>query len=167
MRTLSITPSSQANTGKPRRSWEAIRRTAAEIGPETIERIAQRVAQLLADDAPLPSGPVGLIDASRLARHLGLSRAWVYEHARELGAIKVGSGPRARLRFDLATAKEALAAHDKTGPSDPAPPPAARRPRRPRRDTQAPIPLLPIHQPGRRKVFHYIRQLYSNTRSRD
>jgi hypothetical protein len=32
---------------------------------------------------------------------LNVSRAFVYEHAGELGAIPLGTGPRPRLRFDL------------------------------------------------------------------
>jgi hypothetical protein len=43
----------------------------------------------------------GLVDAAALATHLGVSREYVYEHASELGARRLGSGPRARLRFDL------------------------------------------------------------------
>jgi hypothetical protein len=29
----------------------------------------------------------------------GLSRGWVYKHARELGGQRMGAGPKARLRF--------------------------------------------------------------------
>jgi hypothetical protein len=51
----------------------------------------------------------GLIDASELARLLGTARSFIYEHATELGAIRLGSGPRARLRFDPERALERLA----------------------------------------------------------
>lgn len=44
---------------------------------------------------------VVLVDASTVAARLGVARSYVYEHADELGAIRLGSGPRARLRFDL------------------------------------------------------------------
>ena len=50
----------------------------------------------------------GMLTVSQLAQHLHLHPAWVYEHADELGAIRIGSGPKARIRFDLYTAKEAL-----------------------------------------------------------
>jgi hypothetical protein len=42
-----------------------------------------------------------LVDAAVLAEHLGVTRDYVYEHKDELGVIKLGSGPRARLRFSL------------------------------------------------------------------
>jgi hypothetical protein len=49
-----------------------------------------------------------LVDASALAAELGVSRDFVYEHSAELGALRLGSGPRARLRFDAAAARAAL-----------------------------------------------------------
>lgn len=42
---------------------------------------------------------VRMIDSKEVARRFGLSRAWVYEHAGELGAVAIGDGPRPRLRF--------------------------------------------------------------------
>lgn len=48
------------------------------------------------------------IDATELAQRLGVTRDWVYANATRLGAIKLGDGPKARLRFDLATAMAAL-----------------------------------------------------------
>lgn len=50
-----------------------------------------------------------LVTADALARRLGVSRSHVYEHADALGAVRLGDGPRARLRFDLETARAALA----------------------------------------------------------
>ena len=158
VRTLSITPHTthtKPRTGHPS-AWGRMRRAAAEIAPESVERIAQRVVQLLRreqfDDTPDPV-PAGLVDASRLAKHLGLTRAWVYEHAHELGAIRVGNGPRARLRFDIAAVTAALAAR---GPENhrPAPEPISmRRPRQRRRTSQPSVPLLPVHEPGIRGLF--------------
>ena len=52
-----------------------------------------------------------LIDAATLAIELGVSRAFVYEHAAALGALKLGGGPRARLRFDPVAARDALACY--------------------------------------------------------
>jgi hypothetical protein len=69
---------------------------------------------------------VALIDAVELARRLGRSRDFVYDHADELGAIRYGTGPRSRLLFDPVNIRPA--------PSPPAvavlPAPAAPRPRR-------------------------------------
>lgn len=41
------------------------------------------------------------VDAGAVARHLGVERDYVYEHAAELGARSLGRGPKARLRFRL------------------------------------------------------------------
>jgi len=50
----------------------------------------------------------GLVDAAAVADYLGVERGWVYEHAGELRARRLGSGPRARLRFSLADVDAAL-----------------------------------------------------------
>jgi hypothetical protein len=39
------------------------------------------------------------LDAQEVAERLGVSREWVYEHGAELGARRIGSGRRPRLRF--------------------------------------------------------------------
>ena len=39
------------------------------------------------------------LDAQEVAERLGVSREWVYEHADELGARRIGNGRRPRLRF--------------------------------------------------------------------
>jgi hypothetical protein len=134
-----------------------VRRAVAEIAPETIERIAQRVVQLLHHERQQLDGgadaPRDLMDAGELARHLGLTRAWVYEHAQQLGAIPVGDGPRPRLRFDLQTAKKALNSrqrHDETVATKTDGP----RPGRPRRrPASSTVPLLPVHEPRTRGIL--------------
>jgi hypothetical protein len=82
------------------------RSVVVRLASESIEALALRLAELVSD------GPCTerLIDASAVARRHGVSRAFVYEHADELGAIRVGIGPRPRLRFDRATVDERLAA---------------------------------------------------------
>lgn len=132
------------------------RRAAAELTPETIERIAQRVAQLLRHEPQrLEDGATArddLIDTGQLARHLGVTRAWIYEHADELGAMRLGCGSKARLRFDLDTATEALAVRERGGESEPGK--ALPRPQRPRHYPPATtVPLLPVHEPHRRGIF--------------
>lgn len=67
------------------------------LRPEDIEAIARRVAELLGSGAAV-QGP--LVDAAELARLLGIERSWVYTHAIELGAVRLGGGRRPRLRFD-------------------------------------------------------------------
>jgi len=87
---------------------QRLRQAAAGLDPDDIEAIATRVAELLRHTRP----PSGLLTAAQLAHHLGLSRAWIYEHAHQLGAIQLGAGSKPRLRFDLTTAKTALAQTD-------------------------------------------------------
>jgi hypothetical protein len=110
------------------------------LDEEDIQGIAERVVELLtareqladtgsvlARERPQPA-PSGLVDAATLARALGIDRSWVYAHAARLGGIRLG-GPQGRLRFDLATLGNRLAA---TPAGPPAPRPAGRRrPRRP------------------------------------
>jgi hypothetical protein len=67
------------------------------LGPDDIEAIASRLAELLREQMAPPSR---LADAAEVARELGVDRDWVYAHARELGGTRLG-GERGRLRFDL------------------------------------------------------------------
>ncbi len=69
------------------------------------DAIAQRIAGLLHDaDAPTAHR---LVSAAEVACELNVGRQWVYEHAEELGALRLGDGPRGRLRFDLETVRAA------------------------------------------------------------
>jgi predicted DNA-binding transcriptional regulator AlpA len=140
-----------------------VRRAAAELAPETIERIAQRVAALLRERESAapgpPDAPTRLLDAEALARRLGVTRTWVYEHANELGAIAIGDGPKPRLRFDAELAANALEARRRRGrPSEPAMPLAApRRPARRRRTAATSVPLLPITGTAPRGILSTMR----------
>jgi hypothetical protein len=69
------------------------------LDPESVEAIARRLAELLADRRPEPPES-GLISAETVAERWGVSRRWVYEHAKRLGARRIGAGTRPRLRFD-------------------------------------------------------------------
>jgi hypothetical protein len=86
------------------------------------------------------------VPASVVAEHLSCERAWVYDHAGELGGRRLGSGPRARLRFRLDLVDEALTAcSDMRRSAQPSMPMAERNPRRGSspglgRD----VPLLPV-----------------------
>lgn len=91
--------------------------------------------------ATRPGG--GLVDAATLARELGVSRQFVYDHAEELGGLRFGSGRRPRLRFELATAKRAWG-HITDG----RPQGRVRETPPTRRRRQAPTPaLLPLRGP--------------------
>jgi hypothetical protein len=75
------------------------------LSPVIVEAIAQRVAELLrADLAESPR----LLTASQVAERFAVSRKWVYEHAEQLGGLRLGQGPRARLRFDAEIVSLAL-----------------------------------------------------------
>jgi hypothetical protein len=77
------------------------------LDDDDLEAIAARVAELLAGDrAARLREPVGLVDAREVARALGVKTSWVYAHKDELGAVTLGTGPRARLRFDLERATQ-------------------------------------------------------------
>ena len=67
----------------------------------TIRAIAREVARLT-----VPGG--GLLTASEVAVAFNVTRGWVYAHADELGAIRLGDGPRPRLRFDPAVVTQRL-----------------------------------------------------------
>jgi len=101
-----------------------------------IEAIAERVAELI--DERGVGLPVRYVDAAQLARILGVDREWVYEHARQLGAIRLG-GVRGRLRFDLKHATRGLAIPS----AGPARPPALRRKTRRRAGGPGRVDLLP------------------------
>ena len=92
------------------------------------------------------------MDAGQLARHLGLTRAWVYEHAQQLGAIQLGDGPRPRLRFDPQIAMQALNERRRRSEPQPAKPRRARDGRDGDTRPQA-CRCLPIHEPRTRGIL--------------
>jgi hypothetical protein len=69
-----------------------------------VDALAERVAELLC-----PESAHRLVDAATLAGALGVDRSYVYAHADELGAVRLGGGSKPRLRFDLEAAREAMA----------------------------------------------------------
>ena len=110
-----------------------------------VDAIAERVVELLHDEHPRGQ----LVDAQTLARTLGVTRQTVYTHAEQLGARRIGDGPRGRLRFDLDTALQAwTACVPGRGSSEAKQPAGAGKtaPRRRRRTAPA-AQLLPIKGP--------------------
>jgi hypothetical protein len=142
--------------------------TSIHLDPASVEAIACRVAALLREDGAggasdtVLTGAGGadeLLTAAEVARRFGVSRDHVYRHAADLGAIRIGDGPRGRLRFDAATVAERLTACEGSKRSVP-PTPASQadsRPKRRRRSARGPDrapdkpALIPI-RPPRRKV---------------
>jgi hypothetical protein len=74
---------------------------------QLVEAVAQRVVELL-DERDERARFSGLVDAQAIADLLDVDRGWVYRHAVELGAVRLG-GETGRLRFDAEAAKAAVA----------------------------------------------------------
>jgi hypothetical protein len=71
--------------------------------PAFVDAVARRVVDLLREEGELaPEGP-RLVTVAHVAEEFGVSADWLYANAGALGAIRLGSGPRARVRFDRAT----------------------------------------------------------------
>jgi hypothetical protein len=113
------------------------------LDPQTIEAIARRVVELL-EKRGLQNRE--LVDAAELARQLGIERSWVYSHAIELGAVKLGHGAKPRLRFDPEVAARVLR---RVGEGSAADPPArsGKRASQPR-GSEGRVELLPIQGRG-------------------
>lgn len=112
-----------------------------------VELTAQRVVEMLEEREP---GRGRLVDASEMARILGVTRGTVYQHAEELGATRLGDGPKARLLFDPGRALPGGSARSPSEGSEEAESPAT-RPRsrgRARRVSGADGDLLPIKGSG-------------------
>lgn len=104
-----------------------------------IEAVARRVVELLRTKREPQGHSARLVDAATLARELGVERDWVYAHADDLGAIRLG-GPRGRLRFDREIVRQRLEEGGESSPQTARPTPrrgtkrrkSDRLPRRPR-----------------------------------
>lgn len=97
------------------------------------EAIALRVAELVA-----PRPPARLLTVGQVAEMLQVRPEWVYDHAEELGAFRLGGG-RGRLRFDPQQVRERLR------PPAVAPPvPRRQRPRRATPAARADVALLRV-----------------------
>lgn len=113
------------------------------LHPDDIEAIARRVVELQgAQSVPERRRPA-MLNVKALAARLGVSPAFVYEHAVELGGVKLSDSPKAPWRFDLERAQAAMDART-------APPPPPQEVRSRPATVPAPsttpsgIPLLPI-----------------------
>jgi hypothetical protein len=99
----------------------------------------------LAHEARALAAAGQLLTVGQLAAVLAVDESYVYEHADELGALRLGLGPRARLRFDLDEALRRLTACSASRESveaDSAPVAGLRRRRRSSSGTT--VDLLPI-----------------------
>jgi hypothetical protein len=83
-----------------------------EVDLKLVDLIAQRVLQMLGDQG---DDEVQLLTVAQVARRFQVHPSWVYANARRLGALRLGSGPKAPLRFD--PDRVALAVEDQEVPS--------------------------------------------------
>lgn len=84
------------------------------LDPDSIEALARRLAELLGGggrERPRRE----LISAEEVSQWWGVSRRWVYDNAERLGARRLGTGPRPRLRFDPDEVAEQLGEPDMRG----------------------------------------------------
>jgi hypothetical protein len=125
---------------------------AAAIAPRITDALAPQLARALQTEFPaVQPEPQSeeWITASETARRFHMSAATIYAHADELGARRLGDGPKARLRFHPPTVAQALTSRpDGKGSTDPKPPTPAARPRGAQRQRETPgakrVPLIPI-----------------------
>jgi hypothetical protein len=80
------------------------------LHPEDLERLAELVADRLADRLGQGSGVPALADVKALAAALGVSADFIREHAAELGGFRIADTPRAPWRFDVGEARRRMAA---------------------------------------------------------
>jgi hypothetical protein len=81
------------------------------LDDDDIEAVAARVVEVLRGERRARA-VADLVDAATLARILRVDRDWVYAHAHRLGALRLGDGPKAPLRFDVQRVRETLATRD-------------------------------------------------------
>ena len=121
------------------------------LHPADLERLAALVADHLADrlEQPAAARPApAMLTAAQVAERFGITPEWVRDHADELGAVRLGDGPRPRLRFDVAEVAAALTAHERRKGSQAADRPRPRRKSPDHRQvTASGCPLLPIASP--------------------
>jgi hypothetical protein len=97
---------------------------------------------LSARKPPRPAPTPDLLTVAEVAARVKMSPKWVYAHQRRLGVIKLGDGPKARLRFDpraVAELRQADAEPDLTA-APPERPPKVKRSRR--RLVSRPLPAV-------------------------
>jgi hypothetical protein len=62
--------------------------------------VARRVVEMIKDERVLAAPTAATwLNAAEVAQLLHVTREWVYQHADELGAVRLGGGRRPRLRF--------------------------------------------------------------------
>ncbi len=112
----------------------------------TLEQLADLVARRVIEQLATSSSE-RLVDAGEIARRYGITRSWAYEHADELGALRLGHGSRPRLRFSLEAVERYLATVSGQQPAVPLARPRRRRQHAATRHTTNGAPLLESRMP--------------------
>jgi len=126
-------------------TYKAMESKRIKLDPQAVEAIARRVVEIL-ERKGLQQRE--LVDAAELARRFGIERSWVYSHAIELGAVKLGKGPKPRLRFDPQIAARVLRRVAGDAAADP-PARSGKRAGQPSGSGGSEARLLPIRGPGK------------------
>jgi hypothetical protein len=76
-----------------------------ELADRLASRLAPKIADLVGTAVPIPpaqtqAAGAGLWTTRRVAEHYGVAVGFIYQHAEELGCIRLGGSSRPRLRFD-------------------------------------------------------------------
>ena len=111
---------------------DADERPVGWMTPAFIDAIARRVLELdFGSTLSTRAGESALLTVAEVAARLNVSHAWVYAHKRDLGAIRLGNGPKARLRFEATAVLAEL--HRRDRPADSAAGEPKKTPKRARR----------------------------------
>jgi hypothetical protein len=96
-----MTPQRSANDAIASGAFVLDSTSIDEIADRLTDAVVARIIDLIRMEGLIAraGGEQRWLDAQGVAEQLGVSREWVYEHADELGARRIGNGPRPRLRF--------------------------------------------------------------------
>src|SRR5689334_14637245 len=88
---------------------DALEQLVDALAPRLAEALAPELARVVAGLAETQQ-PEPWITTRETARRYGLTADYTYRHADELGARRLGTGKKARLRFNPRTVERALSA---------------------------------------------------------
>jgi len=76
-----------------------------ELADRLASRLVPKISDLVSTSAPSPPAQnqpdgAGLWTTRQVAEHYGVAVGFIYQHADELGCIRLGGSSRPRLRFD-------------------------------------------------------------------
>jgi hypothetical protein len=93
---------------QPDRSGAAV--TRPKLTTEDVDAVAKAAARRIVEITGAGPPTFGLVGPREPAADIGASLDHVYAHAAEVCALPLGSGPKARIRFDLDRVRRALGA---------------------------------------------------------